>query len=71
MAQTLKTPAMAMALPRPIKLIRMQKRTEIQTAFMGVFVVQFMEVQMRDRGRRRSREKAHTVRPKDCCRGSS
>ena len=65
----LKTPAMAAYEPKPIRLMAMQKNTEIQTAYNGVPVTELILVQTREKGTRRSREKAKSVRAWDCCTG--
>jgi hypothetical protein len=62
----LNTPEIAAYDPRPIKLIAMQKKTEIQTAYRGVPVSGVTIVQTEDSGSKRSREKANTVRARAC-----
>jgi hypothetical protein len=62
----LKTPEMAAYEPRPIRLMTMQKNTEIQTAYKGVPVLELIFVQIEEPGMRRSRENANTVRPSAC-----
>ena len=47
-------------------MMEMQKKTEIQTAFNGVPVMGLIFVHTLENGRRRSREKAKTVRPSAC-----
>lgn len=66
MAQTLKTPEMAVYDPRPIRLIAIQKRTQNQTEVSGVWVTELILVQTQENGNRRSREKAKTVRAVAC-----
>lgn len=66
MAVTLKTPRMAAYDPKPIRLMAMHQKTEIHTARIGVPVIGRILVQRFGNGKRRSREKAKTVRARDC-----